>query len=48
MQARHVQDPVCGMWIDPAAAAATADHDHQRYFFCNAACRRAFLGDPDR
>lgn len=48
MHATHVMDPVCGMWIDPVTAPATADHARHSYYFCNAACRRAFLADPDR
>lgn len=42
-----VTDPVCGMRIDPDDAAATAEHDGQRYWFCSEACRGAFVADPD-
>ena len=41
-----VTDPVCGMRIDPDDAAATAEHDGQRYWFCSEACRNAFVADP--
>ena len=41
-----VIDPVCGMSIDPAGAAATADHQGITYYFCAKGCQRAFLADP--
>ena len=44
----HVHDPVCGMWIDSATAAAVAEHAGQSYFFCDPGCRAAFLSDPER
>jgi xanthine dehydrogenase accessory factor len=39
-------DPVCGMKVDVKAAervGQTAEKDGQTYYFCAAACRRAFL-----
>ena len=42
-----VTDPVCGMRIDPDDAAATAEHDGQRYWFCSETCRSAFVAGPD-
>lgn len=41
-----VEDPVCGMRIDPADAAATADHEGRMYYFCSQTCYDAFLADP--
>jgi hypothetical protein len=41
-------DPVCGMRVDPANAAASAEHGGTRYFFCNPGCRDAFLVEPER
>jgi Cu+-exporting ATPase len=41
-------DPVCGMQIDPASAAATATHDGQTYHFCSTGCRDRFTDDPRR
>jgi Cu+-exporting ATPase len=43
-----VIDPVCGMSIDPARAAATTGHIGHRYWFCSPRCRDAFAADPDR
>ncbi|MEH1130752.1 YHS domain-containing protein [Micromonospora sp. CPCC 206061] len=39
-------DPVCGMTIDPATAAASTSHDGQTYYFCAPRCQRAFEKDP--
>jgi len=45
---RFATDPVCGMTVDVAAAAATAQHEGRTYHFCGEACRRRFLADPAR
>jgi YHS domain-containing protein len=39
-------DPVCGMTVDPATAAATSTFEGQTYHFCAPGCRRAFDKDP--
>jgi YHS domain-containing protein len=39
-------DPVCGMTVDPATAAARAEHDGRTYFFCNPGCRDRFVAAP--
>ena len=41
-------DPVCGMKVDPARAAAKIDYDGKTYFFCNAVCLEAFIREPSR
>ena len=41
----HV-DPVCGMTVDPADAAGSADHDGRTYYFCNPSCRERFTANP--
>ena len=41
-------DPVCGMTVDPAGAAATAEYNGQTYYFCNPSCHKKFVSDPDR
>ena len=43
-----VTDPVCGMRIDPDAAAGTAEHEGHRYYFCSGSCQERFLADPAR
>ncbi|KAB8180857.1 heavy metal translocating P-type ATPase [Microbispora catharanthi] len=35
-------DPVCGMTVDPATAAASVQHDGSTYWFCSTHCRDAF------
>ena len=43
-----VRDPVCEMEVDPARAAARAEHQGDTYYFCSEACAASFRGDPDR
>ncbi|CAI9411549.1 heavy metal translocating P-type ATPase [Aestuariimicrobium sp. T2.26MG-19.2B] len=39
-------DPVCGMSIDPAQAAATREHDGTTFYFCSPHCAQTFDADP--
>ena len=39
-------DPVCGMKVDPAKAAATVEQDGTRYFFCSQGCATKFRAEP--
>ena len=39
-------DPVCGMSVEPGAAAGTAAHGGSIYYFCSAHCKSAFESDP--
>ncbi len=41
-------DPVCGMEVLPSRAAATAEYDGKRYYFCNVSCRDRFVADPEK
>jgi Cu+-exporting ATPase len=43
-----VRDPVCGMDIDPAAAAGSEEHDGKAYSFCSESCHRRFVATPER
>jgi Cu+-exporting ATPase len=43
-----VKDPVCGMEIDPATAAASEEYEGQTYFFCSESCHQRFVATPDR
>ncbi len=43
-----VKDPVCGMDVDPATAAASFEHDGRMYYFCCRHCLEKFREDPDR
>jgi len=43
-----VKDPVCGMMIDPAKAAAKRTFDGKDYSFCAQGCARAFDKEPSR
>jgi Cu+-exporting ATPase len=40
-----VTDPVCGMRVDPASAAASLDHGGTTYWFCSTGCRDTFAAD---
>lgn len=46
--AKKVVDPVCGMEVDPETAPAKAEYKGQTYYFCAAACKKAFEKDPER
>ncbi|HEX5084966.1 MAG TPA: heavy metal-binding domain-containing protein, partial [Blastocatellia bacterium] len=39
-------DPVCGMAVDPATAAARFDYEGETYYFCCPNCRRKFGAAP--
>ena len=41
-------DPVCGMTVDPATAAAKVDHAGKTYYFCSQHCAHTFKTDPAR
>lgn len=41
-------DPVCGMPVDPARAAAKVERSGQHFYFCSPQCRDRFLRDPAR
>jgi uncharacterized membrane protein YraQ (UPF0718 family) len=40
-----VQDPVCGMEVNPEEADYSTDHDGQTYYFCSQSCQESF--DPE-
>jgi Cu+-exporting ATPase len=40
-------DPVCGMTVEPATAAAAWDHDGVTYYFCSVGCFERFRADPE-
>src|SRR6266496_3173025 len=42
------RDPVCGMEVEPAAAAASRVHGGKTYFFCAPGCAAAFEKDPEK
>ena len=39
-------DPVCGMTVDPASAAASHEHVGKTYYFCCEHCLEKFRADP--
>src|SRR6266511_498183 len=42
------RDPVCGMTVNPAAAAAEVEYEGTRYYFCSSGCAAKFRADPAR
>jgi Cu+-exporting ATPase len=42
------RDPVCGMNVDPAKAAATVEYDRKLYHFCCKGCAEKFTADPKK
>ena len=47
-QSESVQDPVCGMRVNPQTAADSYAFGGQTYYFCRPHCRAEFQADPDR
>ena len=44
--ANVAKDPVCGMSVDPATAAATREYGGVTYYFCNPGCADKFVQNP--
>ena len=44
--AKIAKDPICGMTVDPAKAAATIEYEGQPYYFCSKGCAAKFQQDP--
>ncbi len=42
------RDPVCGMSVKSERAAATAEYEGRRYYFCSGGCKAAFEREPGR
>jgi Cu+-exporting ATPase len=42
------KDPVCGMQVNEATAAATLEHHGKTYYFCSPACKAAFEKNPEK
>ena len=40
-------DPVCGMSVEEADAAATAEYQGTMYYFCSQDCKEEFEGEPE-
>jgi Cu+-exporting ATPase len=43
-----VIDPVCGMTVNPEAAAGSYPYNGETYFFCSTHCLHKFREDPER
>jgi Cu+-exporting ATPase len=43
-----VKDPVCGMEIEPATAAASEEYQGETYYFCSESCHQQFVQTPER
>lgn len=46
--AGEVKDPVCGMTVDPATAAASFEYDGTTYHFCAVRCKEKFAANPEQ
>jgi P-type Cu+ transporter len=42
------RDPVCGMTVDPAKAAAHLEHCGETYYFCAKGCAQKFSANPEQ
>ena len=43
-----VKDLVCGMDVDPAAAAGRTEYQGQTYYFCGTKCKEKFDLNPEQ
>jgi len=43
-----MRDPVCDMLVDEKTAKHIATYKGKKYFFCAAACKKAFELAPDK
>ena len=42
------KDPVCGMDVNPTAAAGKSEYESRTYYFCSKSCKAKFDGEPAR
>jgi Cu+-exporting ATPase len=42
------KDPVCGMTVSPASAAASCEYKGMKYYFCCPGCLKKFSGNEER
>jgi Cu+-exporting ATPase len=42
------RDPVCGMMVEPARAAATVEHCGKTFYFCATSCATKFQASPEK
>src|SRR5688572_5268522 len=45
---RMAIDPVCGMKVEEATAAAKSEYKGKVYYFCSSDCKRTFDQDPEK
>lgn len=43
-----VRDVVCNMWVNPDNAAAKAEYQDEKYYFCSPGCKIDFLKEPGK
>ena len=41
-----IEDPVCGMKVDPENAAGETQYNDENWFFCSEKCKQMFLANP--
>jgi YHS domain-containing protein len=41
-------DPVCGMKVEEAKAAALSEYKGKKYYFCAISCKKAFDQNPEK
>lgn len=45
---KKVEDPVCGMEVDPKKATATHEYQGMTYYFCSPGCKASFAKEPSK
>ena len=47
-QGMQVTDPVCGMNVEPGAAAGSFEYEGKTYYFCSQSCLQRFQAEPTK
>jgi Cu+-exporting ATPase len=47
-QGMQVTDPVCGMSVEPEAAAGSYEYEGKTYYFCSQSCLQRFHAEPTK
>jgi Cu+-exporting ATPase len=48
MRPAQEHDPVCGMKVDPAKAAASIEYEGATFYFCSQGCAAKFRAAPEK
>ncbi len=47
-KSNKVNDPVCGMDVDPKKTSHTFEYQGKTYYFCSPGCKASFAKEPQK